>query len=434
MADLGSNELSGLVIIGSCIAASSFFSASETAITALGHLKARHLVEQRKGRRSKHLHLWLNHPARVLATILIFNNVFNILASAQATVLATKFFGNQAVGIATGTVTLLVLVFGEIMPKSIARYHFELLSDFSLHIIRFLYIVFFPLVWLLSELATILIKFSGVESKNPTITEDEIEFLINEGEKAGVIEDTKKDMISGVFEFDETKVREIMTPRTDIVAVSKDEGTFEDAIQLTLESGHSRLPVYEERIDHIVGTIFAKDLLRYLYKKDTGAAPSLSQVMREPVFVPESKQLSEVFKDLKRTKNHMAIIIDEYGGTAGLVTMEDILEEIVGEIQDEFDSEEAIFVEKGLNIFDVSGSVSISDFVEYFDLDEEFELEVEGDVETIAGWMTQLLGDLPEVGQTVNRGFLTIEVIDVARHRIDKIRVTRKKAISSAPN
>ena len=422
---LGPSEISSLVIIGFCLLFSAFFSASETAITSLGQLKAQHLLERRQGKRSKHLRFWLDYPDRVLATILIFNNVFNILASAQATVLATKIFGSQGVGVATGVVTFLVLVFGEIIPKSMARSHFELLSDWSLRIIRFLYVTFFPIVWVMSELTKSIINLSGVESKSPTITEDEIEFLINEGEKAGVIEDTKKDMISGVFEFDETKVREIMTPRTDIAAISKDE-SFEAAVQLTLRTGHSRIPVFEDRMDHIVGMIFAKDLLGSMYKVGASDNPKLSQIMREPHFVPESKPLMEVFKDLKKTKNHMAIIIDEYGGTAGLVTMEDILEEIVGEIQDEYDSEEAMFIKRDKNNFDVAGSVSISDFMEYFELTDAFEKEVEGEVETIAGWMTQLLGDLPEVGQTVSHNNLTIEVTDVARHRIERIRVTKR--------
>ena len=172
--------------------------------------------------------------------------------------------------------------------------------------------------------------------------------------------------------------------------------------------------------------MFAKDLLRLLSdpQQERGNI-HLSQVMREPLFVPESKPLMEVFKDLKRTKNHMAIIIDEYGGTAGIVTMEDILEEIVGDIQDEFDAEEAQILKIDDETYDVSGSVNIGDFVQYFQLDDSFEKEVEGDVDTIAGWMTQLLGNLPEVGQTMNYGPLTIEVTDVDRHRIERLRVSK---------
>jgi putative hemolysin len=420
-----SSDIFGFVFIMICILLSSFFSAAETAITALGQLKARHILEQRKGKGVSHFKLWLDHPERILTTILIFNNVLNIGASAQATVMASRYFESNSVGIATGIITFLVLIFGEIIPKSFARAHYEKMAPVSLRIIHFLYLIFYPLVFLLAEFANLVIGLvSKTRADGPRITEDEIEFLINEGEKAGVIEDTQKDMISGVFDFDETKVREVMTPRTDLVALQQDDD-FEAAIKLSLESGHSRLPVFEDRIDNIKGVVLAKDLLRHLHQK-RGKSLRLSSIMREPLFVPESKPLMDVFKDLNRTKNHLAVVIDEYGGTAGVVTMEDILEEIVGEIQDEFDSEEASFIETDKGVVLVVGSVSISDFVEYFDIDDSFQEEVEGEVETIAGWMTQLLGDLPEVGQTVSHGPLTIEVTSVGRHRIERLKVIRK--------
>lgn len=416
------DDWSSFAIIAVCLVASAFFSASETAITSLGALKARHLLDKR-GKAVSQLKLWLQYPSRVLTTILIFNNLFNILASALTTQLATYYFESQAVGIATGIITLLVLIFGEIIPKSFARANSERLAIVSMLLIGFIYRVFFPIVWLFSELANGVIKLLGSgQSLQPAITEEELEYLIEVGEKAGVLEDTKKNMLSGVFEFDETKVREIMTPRTDIVAVEKDE-TIENTVKLVIQTGHSRLPVYEDRIDNINGVIFAKDILRLLSDPNQQSDVHISKVMREPLFVPESKPLMEVFKDLKRTKNHMAIIIDEYGGTAGIVTMEDILEEIVGDIQDEFDAEEAEILKIDEHTFDVSGSVNIGDFVQYFDLDDSFEKEVEGDVDTIAGWITQLLGNLPEVGQVMNYGKLTIEVSDVDRHRIERLRV-----------
>jgi putative hemolysin len=191
------------------------------------------------------------------------------------------------------------------------------------------------------------------------------------------------------------------------------------------------LPVYDEQIDNVMGIVFAKDLLRYLSdpkRKTSGNQPvPLTAVMREPQFVPESKPLMEVFKELKQSKNHMAIIIDEYGGTAGLVTMEDILEEIVGDIQDEFDAEEAAILQIEEDVFDVAGYVNITEFMEYFDLNESFAKDVEGEVDTMAGWMTQLLGHLPEVGQTVTHGDLTFEVTEVDRHRIERLRVIRHR-------
>jgi CBS domain containing-hemolysin-like protein len=433
MGPVNSDDLGSFIVIGICLIASAFFSASETAITSLGALKARHLLDQR-GRAVRQLRLWLQHPSRVLTTILIFNNLFNILASTIAAQLAARYFADKAIGIATGVITLLVLVFGEIVPKSFARANSEKLSIIAMLIINVIYKVFYPIIWMFSELANAVIKWLGSDqSLQPAITQEELEFLIEVGEKAGVLEDMKKTMISGVFDFDETKVREIMTPRTDIVAVEKTD-SIEDAVKLIIQTGHSRLPVYEERIDNIMGIVFAKDLLRHLAdsSRSNQIPVSLSQVMREPLFVPESKPLMEVFKELKRTKNHMAIIIDEYGGTAGIVTMEDILEEIVGDIQDEFDAEEAKILQIDDGIYDVAGSVNIGEFVEYFNLDASFEEEAEGDVDTIAGWMTQLLGNLPEVGQTVTHGPLTIEVTEVERHRIERLRVVGHEAPQEA--
>lgn len=409
--------------------ATAFFAAAETAVTSLGVLKARHAM-QNKGGTAQSLRLWLQHPSRVLTTILIFSNLAKILASVLAADLAIRYIGDQALALAVSCVTFLILVIGEIIPKSFARANSEIVAQFTMIGVNVLYRVFYPVVWFFSEFAAAVIRKLGSEqSLQPTITEEELEFLIEVGEKSGVIEDLKKDMITGVFEFDETKVREIQTPRTDIVAVEKGD-TIEHAVRLIIQSGHSRLPVYDEQIDNIMGIVFAKDLLRHLAdpKRSKLSSPlSLTQIMREPQFVPESKPLMEVFKELKQSKNHMAIIIDEYGGTAGLVTMEDILEEIVGDIQDEFDAEEAKILKIDEDVYDVAGFVNISEFVEFFELDESFAKEVEGEVDTIAGWMTQLLGHLPEVGQTVTHGPLTLEVTEIDRHRIERLRITRHR-------
>ena len=237
------------------------------------------------------------------------------------------------------------------------------------------------------------------------------------------MEETKKEMLVSVFDFGETKVREIMTPRTDIFAMASDE-SIEDAVKTALESGHSRLPVYQESIDQIVGILLVKDLLSMTIKAQTGV--QLTKLTRQPYFVPESKLIMDVFKDLKRTKNHIAIVIDEYGGTAGIVTMEDILEELVGEIQDEHDTEEAKVNEIEPGIYDVVGSINIDEFLEFFELDRDDILGTDAqDADTIAGYMTQKHGDLPEVGATVRIGPLNVEIVEVKRHRIHTVRVSR---------
>ncbi|MCX6130678.1 MAG: hemolysin family protein [Proteobacteria bacterium] len=425
-----SQDISELIVIIFAVMGAAFFSSAETAITSLGVLKTRHIMAN-KEQLTQPLRLWLTQPSRVLTTILIFNNLCKVLASVMATDLAFRYFGDQAIGVAIICVTILFLILGEIIPKSFARANSETVAHYAMLIIHVLYRLFYPVVWLLSELAVIVIrKLGSDQTLQATITEEELEFLIEVGEKSGAIEDMKKDMINGVFEFDETKVREIMTPRTDIFALEKTH-SIDQAVRMIIQSGHSRLPVYDEQIDNVIGILFAKDLLRHITdpkrNKTLGTSLNLSSLVREPQFVPESKPLMEVFKELKQSKNHMAIIIDEYGGTAGLVTMEDILEEIVGDIQDEFDAEEVAILKIDEDVFDVAGSVNITEFMDFFELDEAFAKDVEGEVDTMAGWMTQLLGHLPEVGQVVKHGELNFEVTEIDRHRIERLRVSRLK-------
>lgn len=422
---VGGQDLTSFVVIGICLLCSAFFSASETAITSLGTLKARFILEKR-GKSVSQLNLWLSHPERVLTTILIFNNVVNILASALATQIASHYFKSNVVGIATGSITLLVLVFGEIVPKSIAKAHAETFGPLALKVINLIYRVTYPAVYLFSEFANGLMKVLGAEKKEgPDITEEELEHIVKVGQSSGALLDFKKDMIDGIFDFDDTKVREIMTPRTDIYGVEVDE-SVEKALALIIETGYSRFPIYDKGKDNVIGILLAKDLLRFAaggVEKDA----TVKSFLREPFFVPESKMIVEVFRDLKRSKNHLAIIIDEYGGTAGLVTMEDIIEQIVGDIQDEYDVEEAKILEIEANVYDVSGSVNIDEFLEFFGLEGiDLNVEREQDVDTIGGWLTQLLGKLPKVGLTTQIGPLKAEISEVERHRIQRIRVTKQ--------
>ena len=388
-----------IFVIALCLMLSALFSAAETAITSLGSLKARHILDN-EGRSVRPLTLWLSHPGRVLTTILIFNNLVNILASAIITNLTAQLAQSRALGIATGISTLLVLIFGEIIPKSFGRTHADKVAIPALNGIYAVYTCTAPLVWVFSELANRLVTLiGGVKKEAPPITEEELEFLVNVGERAGVLEETKKDMLVGVFEFDETKVREIMTPRPDIRWITMD-ATLNEVLSSVVESGMSRIPVCSvDGIDHIVGILLVKDLLRIVRdQKPEKPAFQIRDVMREPFFIPESKPIMEVFKELKSTKNHIAIVIDEHGGTAGLVTMEDILEEIVGDIQDEYDTEEAEIIEIGAGSYDVAGSCNIDEFLDYFELDETLLKDrPEDGIDTISGWLTSRLGELHRI-------------------------------------
>lgn len=407
-----------LVILG-CLILSAFFSAAETSITSLGILKAKHLLDS-GGKSAAHLKFWITHPGGILTTILIYNTGVNILASSVVTEMVYQRFQSSAVGIATGITTFLVLIFGEVLPKSFAKAYHEKFAVGFLKVIIFIYFVSYPLIRPISWFADFVIRFASKgRMHSPLITEEELEFIVNEGEKAGVIGDIKKNIIVGAFDFDETKVREIMTPRTDIKAFSIDT-SLQEMMDRAVDTGYSRFPVYRNHVDHMVGLVLVKDLISEAQKQSHTVA---KDIMREALFAPESKSIMEVFKDLKRTKSHMAIIIDEYGGTAGLVTMEDILEEIVGEIQDEFDVEEAKIIQVGQQVFDISGSLNLDDFFKFFKLRAEDILDEEQDVDTLAGLVTQLIGQLPKVGQSVNLSGLNLEVKEVKHRRIHLVRV-----------
>lgn len=424
MEEFLSGEASNLILVAFCLLSSAFFSASETAITSLGLLKTKHMLD-RLGRSVRHLELWAEHPGRVLTTVLLFNNIVNILASSVVTQMATRYFASGAIGIATGVTTFLVLLFGEIIPKSFAKAHSEKLAVISMRVIVVVYYLSYPLVVLLSSFANRVVMFFSKGTKTfPLITEEEIEFMVSEGEKAGVIKDIKKEIIEGAFEFDETKVKEIMTPRTDLIAL-RAEATIGSAIEETLKTGYSRLPVYKDTVDRIVGIVIAKDLLNYAHMGKQNSP--ISEIMREAFFAPESKSIMAVFKDLKRSKSHLAIIIDEYGGTAGIVTMEDILEEIVGDIQDEHDAEEAKVLEVEQNVFEVAGSISLDDFIEYFHLEGNisFEQELTDDIDTLAGLFTKLVEQMPEIGQTKELADLKMEVLEVDNKRIELFKITK---------
>lgn len=406
---------------------SSFFSAAETAITSFGILKAKHKLDT-DGQSASHIKVWLTHPGRVLTTILIYNTAINVLISAIVTDLAYQRFQNGAVSIATGITTLLVLIFGEVIPKSFAKAHYQKLAPIFLRVVVLSYYLIYPVIRILSGFADRLIHFaSGGRLNTPAMTEEELEFIVNEGGRAGVIGDIKKSIIDGAFDFDETKVREIMTPRTDIQAFSINS-PLSEMMKQAIETGYSRFPVYRNHVDHMVGMVLVKDLLAQTFSSKTPTENvTAKDIMRDVLFDPESKSIMDVFKDLQRTKNHMAIIIDEYGGTAGLVTMEDILEEIVGDIQDESDKEEEEILKLNESTYEISGSLNLEDFFEVFDIKITDELEREQDVDTIAGFITQTLGQLPKTGQKIELHGLHIEVRDVKNRRIQKIRVTKSK-------
>ena len=403
-----------LIILFVLLIFSAFFSASETAIFSANKVKIRHLVEE--GNRQAILtRRLLEQPGRSISTILIGNNVVNIGATALATALAISFFGSSGAGIATAVMSILILIFGEITPKTLASRRAE---DFSLRVSRYilgLSKILLPLIYIFNLFTNILVKLlDGSHKEKHFITEEELRMLVNVGEEEGFIDEDEREMIDSIFEFDDTLVREVMVPRIDIDAVNVEE-TLENTIKLVLKAGRSRIPVYEQTVDNIIGVIYAKDLLQIFFEPMREKI-RLKKVMRPAYYVPESKKVRDLFAELRKEKVHMAIVLDEYGGTAGLITIEDVIEEIVGDIQDEYDREEKAIEKLSDGSFLVDARTPIYEINEAMDLalpDDEFE--------TISGLVFDHLGSLPAEGQKLKIDDLEIKIEKITGRRIGKL-------------
>ncbi|MDN5321775.1 MAG: magnesium and cobalt exporter, family [Clostridia bacterium] len=361
----------------------------------------------------------LDEPNRLIATILVGNNIVNIGASALATSLAIDIFGSKGVGIATGVMTLLVLVFGEVTPKTFAAQNAEKWSLAIINIIIFLSQVLLPIIKILGLLTNLLLKITGNKTKqDPFITEDELKLLVNVGQEEGLIAESEREMINSIFEFDDTLVREIMTPRIDMIVTDVNE-TFANVVATAIDAGHSRIPVYEDTIDNIIGIIYAKDLLKNI-NKDFSTL-EIRKLMRPAYYIPETKKVRDLLAELRQAKVHMAIVIDEYGGTAGLVTIEDVIEEIIGDIQDEFDIEEESIIMLS------DGSIRADARASIYDINEALDTELpDDDYETISGLVFHLLGHIPKEGEELSLENVKIMVEKTLGRRVDKVRIWKE--------
>lgn len=425
-----------VLIILFCLLFLGLFSTIEQIILSLGTLKARNLRKV-AGRDLKSVNMWIEHPSRIITAVVLFET-FALVALIFFVIQATYIpeTGVLSQGLIFLIACFMAVIVAEVIPRALTKTLSDTTLVTTIRVAYGLYMVIIPIVISLNHLQAWLVqRFGATEKEHPPITEEEIEYLLQLGQRTGVLEKTKKDMIEGVFDFDETKVREIMTPRLDIKWISA-HSNFAQALEVVTESELSRIPICgDDGIDHVVGILLVKDLLKLV--KDTGKIQhrKITDIMREPFFIPESKPIMEVFKDLKKNKSHMAIVVDEHGGTAGLVTMEDILEEIVGDIQDEYDTEEADIIEIEPGIFNVAGSCHIEEFLSFFEIAESETTDYsEEGIDTIGGYVTASVGELPEVGKIVKIGPLNIEVTALDRHRIKRLRVARILAQSVAPS
>lgn len=402
---------------------SAFFSASETAFTTVNKIRIRHLAEE-GNKRAQLTRKLLTQPNRLISTLLVGNNLVNIWATAIATSFFINLFAEKGAGISTLVMTIIVLVFGEITPKTFAARRPEQVTLKVIPSVNIVCLLLSPFSKVLNALTGGIIRiFGGSQPENPLLTEEELRMLVNVGQEEGFIDAGERDMIDSIFEFDDTIVREIMVPRIDIVGININE-TLEDVSNLVIAGGHSRIPVYEQSIDNIVGVIYAKDLLKPLLRGEPKKT-TLAELMRPAYYVPESKRVRDLFEELRKEKVHMAIILDEYGGTAGLITIEDLIEEIVGDIQDEYDQEEESIqlLEDGSYLVDAR--TTISELNELLDVnlsDEEYE--------TVSGLVFHYLGRLPAAGEELDIELLHIIVDKLDGHRVDKLKIYK---IGSVP-
>jgi CBS domain containing-hemolysin-like protein len=349
-------------------------------------------------------------PHRLLATILIGNNLVNIGASSLATALALDYFKDQAVGIATGGMTFLILVFGEILPKSIATRNNILISRMVIHPIFWLSILFFPLIKFLDFIP----KLTGKIKRTPTVTEEELMTFVEVVEEEGEIKEEERELIHNIFEFDDTNAYEIMTPRADMFVIDVDDELRVDEI---VKSGFSRIPVIRGDIDHVVGILNIKDLfMRHL----TAAAPlDVRELMQPPYFVPENKKLDSLLRQFKRRKSHLAIVVDEHGGVAGLITLEDVLEEIVGEISDETDKVEARIVRLKNKEWIVLGKTDVEEVNEKIPM----EIPESKEYDTFSGFVLNQIGKIPQEKEEIPIGSFIVTVQKKDGNRISEYHV-----------
>ena len=410
-----------------CLMGSAFFSGSEIAYTSLNKIRMKEDTEG-LSLADKLMRYIYNHYDRALSTILIGNNLVNIAATSIATVLAVNLAAtmdgaitdDMASTITTFVMTVLILIFGEITPKIVARRINEKIAKFAAFPLRIMMVVFFPLVWLTTLIVDMLSVFwRKSDEEDVTITEEEFENILDTVEDEGVIDETQTEILQSALEFTDLDAADILTPRIDVVGFEIHD-SMEYILQTISETQFSRFPVYDRTIDHIIGVLIVKQLLKELMDDEN---VTLESLLLEPIYIPKTMKLNAIMNEFRRNQTHMAVVADEYGGTMGIVTMEDVLEELVGEIWDENDDIVNDWQEINENRFECSGDINLSEFFDNLDLDDE---ELESDYSTAGGWATEVIGAMPVAFDAFDYEDYTILVKEVdENHRISRLLILK---------
>ena len=402
-----------IIIMLACVVLSAYFSATETAFSSLNKTRLKTIAEKGNKKAQLALNLSDNYD-KLISTILIGNNIVNILLASLGTVVFVNLYGDIGATISTAVVTVIVLIFGEISPKSIAKDCPERFAMFSSPMIKTLIFLFTPLNFLFSLWKKLISKVFNVQN-DTKMSQEELLMLVDEVEQDGSIDSDESDLLRNAIEFSDRKAEDILTHRVDIEAVSVDADKEEIAKAFS-QTKFSRLPVYKDNIDNIIGVIHQKDF----YIGGGITQKPLEEIITSVLFVQESERLDDLLKMLQKHKTHVAVVLDEYGGTCGLVTMEDILEELVGEIWDEHDEIVEDYKQISDNHYIVDCTVNMEDFSEFFDIN------IETESISLSGWVMEQLGKIPEKDDSFTFENLTVKVIQIDSHRVVKVDVIKK--------
>lgn len=407
---MDSTIIRNIIIILLLLVLSALFSSCETAFSSVNKIRLKNYAAKGSKKAEKALKI-ANKFEDALTAILIGNNIVNILSTSISTVLFTQILGPGGVGVATVVMTVLVLIFGEISPKSFAKNHAEQCALMFAEPLSVFMIILKPVVMIFQVIQ----KLFKPKTEQPSVTEDELKYIIDEIQEQGVLEEQESDLVLSALEFDEITVDEILIPRVNVTAIEK-HTPFNEIKEKFLKDMYSRLPVYEKNIDNIVGVITNKSFFRLMNENKE----DITEIIQEIIHISDLKLISEALKEMQKSKMHMAVVMDQYGGTKGIITMEDIIEELVGEIYDENDEVISHFVKTGDNEYEVSGELSISDMLENLQMPEDI-IECSGN--SIGGWVMELLGHVAEENETVQSGIFKMTVLSMEDQKILKIRL-----------
>lgn len=408
-----------LIILVILLILSAFFSSAETALTTVNKHKIRSLAESGNKRARRVLSL-IENPSKLLSTILIGNNIVNLTSSSLATILATKFLGSMGAGIATGVLTLLILIFGEITPKTLATMYNEQISIFYSSIIYFLTVIMTPLVFIVNAFSRFIMVILRIDPKKATqaMTESELRTIVNVSHEDGVIETEEKQMITNVVDFGDSLAKDVMIPRINMVFAPVDS-TFEELLNIYLEEKYTRLPVYEDNKDNVIGILNIKDLFFYVETKKDDIF-DIRSILRNTYFTHEFQKTSALLTEMRKQSQSIAIVLDEYGATAGLITLEDLIEEIVGDIRDEYDEGEKETIKKIKdNVYEIDGSIKLDD------LNDKIHISLSSeDYDSIGGYMIEILDHIPVENEIAEAKNLTLKAIEMDKNRIERVLLT----------